>query len=175
VCRRAGAELRIEVHDSGPGVPPNMKSQLFEAFARADRTRPEGMGIEVHSELGQGSCFAVVAKAAHAAVEISHRLKVLKGYLAAGGWPLKVPAGVIATVRAIVEQMMPRVEAEIARGVRLMAAAAIRDDGSRAVTVRDQAISIFLASKMLATARVLLAARRAPAPRAARTHEAATD
>jgi phosphoglycerate-specific signal transduction histidine kinase len=172
LCRRAGAELRIEVHGSGPGVPANMKSQLFEAFARADRTRPEGMGlglfivkcaadllqhrIEVHSELGQGSCFAVVAKAAHAAVEISHRLKVLKGYLAAGGWPPKVPAGAIATVRAIVEQMMPRVEAEIARGVRLMAAAAIRDDGSRAVTVRDQA-------------------RRAPAPRAARTHEAATD
>jgi signal transduction histidine kinase len=83
LCRRAGAELRIEVHDSGPGIPANMKSRLFEAFARADRTRPEGMGlglfivkcaadllqhrIEVHSDLGHGSCFAVVAKAAHAA------------------------------------------------------------------------------------------------------------
>ena len=87
--------------------------------------------------------------------EISHRLDVLKGYLAAGGWPAEVPADAIGTVRAIVEQMMPRVEAEIARGVRLMAAAAIRDDGSRAVAVRDQALSIFLASKMLATARVL--------------------
>jgi two-component system, OmpR family, phosphate regulon sensor histidine kinase PhoR len=80
LCRRAGAELRIEVRDNGPGISEDMKSQLFEAFARADRNRPEGMGlglfivkcaadllqhhIEVHSELGQGSCFAVVAKAA---------------------------------------------------------------------------------------------------------------
>jgi two-component system phosphate regulon sensor histidine kinase PhoR len=79
LCRHAGAELRIEVHDSGPGIPADMKSRLFEAFARADRTRPEGMGlglfivkcaadllqhrIEVHSELEHGSCVAVVAKA----------------------------------------------------------------------------------------------------------------
>ena len=43
--KRDGAELRIEVHDSGPGIPENMKSRLFEAFARADRTHPEGLGL----------------------------------------------------------------------------------------------------------------------------------
>ena len=80
LCRRAGAELRIEVHDSGPGIPEDMKARLFEAFARADRTRPEGMGlglfivkcaadllghqIDVDSTVGHGSCFALVTKAA---------------------------------------------------------------------------------------------------------------
>jgi signal transduction histidine kinase len=87
LCRRAGAELRIEVHDSGPGMPANMKSRLFEAFARADRTHPEGMGlglfivkcaadllqhrIEVDSTPGHGSCFAVVATATNAT---AHRI-----------------------------------------------------------------------------------------------------
>jgi signal transduction histidine kinase len=80
LCRRAGPELRIEVHDSGPGIPENMKSRLFEAFARADRTHPEGLGlglfivkraadllrhrIDVASTPGRASCFAVVTKAA---------------------------------------------------------------------------------------------------------------
>jgi two-component system, OmpR family, phosphate regulon sensor histidine kinase PhoR len=80
LCRRAGAELRIEVHDSGPGIPEDMKARLFEAFVRADRTRPEGMGvglfivkcaadllghhIDVDSTVGHGCCFAVITKAA---------------------------------------------------------------------------------------------------------------
>lgn len=87
--------------------------------------------------------------------EISQRLQVLEGYLARGGWSPNVPYGAIESVRAIVEQMMPDIEAEITRAVRLMAAAAIRDDGSRAVLARDQSLSIFLASKMLASARAL--------------------
>jgi hypothetical protein len=73
--------------------------------------------------------------------EISQRLKVLEGYLAPGGWPPKVPSDAIETMRAIVEQRIPNVKAEIARGVRQMAAAAVRDDGSRAVAVRDEALS----------------------------------
>lgn len=91
--------------------------------------------------------------------EISQRLKVLEGYLAPGGWPRKVPRNAIETVHVIVEQMMPILEAEIARGVRLVAAAAIRDDGSRAIAVRNQALSSFLASQMLATARALYSYR----------------
>ncbi len=87
--------------------------------------------------------------------EISQRLKVLEGYIAPGGWPPQVSSDAIGTIRAIVKQMMPQVEADIAQGVRLTAAAATRDDGSRAVAVRDQVLSTFLASKMLATARAL--------------------
>jgi hypothetical protein len=91
--------------------------------------------------------------------KISQRLRVLKGYLTIGGWPRQVPKDAVETIQAIVEQMMPLTETEIVRGVRLMAAAAIRDDGSRAVSVRDEVLSIFLAAKMLAAARVLHACR----------------
>lgn len=91
--------------------------------------------------------------------KIAQRLKVLEGYLAPGGWPPQVPSDAMRTMHSIVEQMMPQVEAEITRGVRLMAAAAIRDDGSRAAAVRDEVLSTFLASKMLATARTLQAFR----------------
>jgi hypothetical protein len=88
--------------------------------------------------------------------EISQRLEVLTKYLSAGGWPPELHPGAIGTIAAVIEQMMPHVEAEIAQAVRLMTAAAIRDDGSRATQVRDQVLSSFLASKMLATARAFL-------------------
>lgn len=87
--------------------------------------------------------------------EISQRLAVLKGYLTAGGWPAQVHTDAISTVRYLVEKMMSDIEAEITQAVRLMAAAARRDDGSCAVAERDQVLASFLASKMLATARML--------------------
>lgn len=87
--------------------------------------------------------------------EISQRVNIMRGYLAASGWPSQVPSDAIESIRALVEQTMPGIEAEIAQAVRLIAAAAIRDDGSRAITIRDQALSSFLASKMFATARAL--------------------
>jgi signal transduction histidine kinase len=38
----AGAEVRIEVRDNGPGVPPALAAQIFDAFYT---TKPQGMGI----------------------------------------------------------------------------------------------------------------------------------
>jgi len=68
----------IEVHDSGPGIPPEHRSRIFERFYRVDkaRTRAEGgtgLGlsiaqwavathsgtIEVQGEPGRGSIFVV--------------------------------------------------------------------------------------------------------------------
>ncbi|MHC4049180.1 hypothetical protein [Bradyrhizobium sp. 25ACV] len=89
--------------------------------------------------------------------EISQRLKVLEGYLAPGGWPRHVATDAAEHVRGIVERMIPAAKAEIAQGVRLMAAAAIRDDGSRAADIRDEILSSFLAAKALAIARALRA------------------
>lgn len=86
--------------------------------------------------------------------EISGRLEVLKSYLTDGGWPPGVSWQASDAVRELL-RMMPHEDAGIARGVRLVVAAAIRDDGSRAPDVRDKVLSIFLASKMLAVARVL--------------------
>jgi signal transduction histidine kinase len=78
-CRRRGAETSIEVHDSGIGIPVAQLSKVFEAFHRLDSTRSDGLGlglfvvkrivnllgheIDVRSEIGRGSCFAVRANA----------------------------------------------------------------------------------------------------------------
>jgi signal transduction histidine kinase len=85
-CRRQGAELRIEVHDTGVGMPRDKLAGLFQAFYRVDPGRPDGLGlglfvvkraadllghrVEVFSSLGHGSCFAVIAPAAQAGAPI---------------------------------------------------------------------------------------------------------
>ena len=42
-----GQEVRVEVADRGPGIPPAQISQLFEPFSRpgGDRSRPKGTGL----------------------------------------------------------------------------------------------------------------------------------
>jgi two-component system CheB/CheR fusion protein len=79
-CRRCGAELRIEVRDTGVGIRATALSAIFNAFQRADDSRTDGLGlglyivkhaadllghrVEVRSAEGRGSCFTVVANAA---------------------------------------------------------------------------------------------------------------
>jgi signal transduction histidine kinase len=74
-CRARGPEISIEVLDTGTGIPSDQFSRIFQAFDRLDSTRADGLGIglfvvrrivdllghriDVHSEIGQGSCFAV--------------------------------------------------------------------------------------------------------------------
>jgi two-component system, OmpR family, phosphate regulon sensor histidine kinase PhoR len=85
VCRRYGAELRIEVRDSGPGIRAETLARLFEAFERADQTRANGLGlglfivkraadllghrVEVRSAVGCGSRFTVLAACAPTAAQ----------------------------------------------------------------------------------------------------------
>jgi len=84
-CRRRGALLSIEVHDTGIGIPPDKLSKVFEAFHRLDSTRADGLGlglfvvrravdllghsIEVRSDVGRGSSFAILAKVVDAGGE----------------------------------------------------------------------------------------------------------
>jgi signal transduction histidine kinase len=79
-CKRRGATVRIEVHDTGEGIPPDKLRNIFEPFFRIDATRSEGLGlglfivrraadclghrIELRSTVGRGSCFSIVAPAA---------------------------------------------------------------------------------------------------------------
>lgn len=77
-CRRRGANLRIEVRDTGIGIPPEQVDSIFEEFYQLDnpaRDRSKGWGLglaisersarllghqlDVHSVPGKGSTFAV--------------------------------------------------------------------------------------------------------------------
>ncbi len=84
-CRRRGETLRIEVWDSGVGVPPAERRRVFEEFHRIDAANPRGergMGlglaivdraarllghrVDVRSQPGVGSVFSVTAPLGHA-------------------------------------------------------------------------------------------------------------
>lgn len=77
-CRTRGTDLRIEVWDTGIGIPPDQHEKVFGEFYRLgepDRDRRAGLGlglaivdrtcrllnhgVVVKSVLGQGSCFAI--------------------------------------------------------------------------------------------------------------------
>ena len=44
-CRRQGSVARIEVHDTGVGIPKDQLSKVFEAFHRVSSTRQDGLGL----------------------------------------------------------------------------------------------------------------------------------
>jgi len=74
-ARQAGEMVRIEVRDSGPGIPEDERNRIFEAFHRLRQSdkAAEGTGLglaitrrlvelhggqlDVESQLGSGSCF----------------------------------------------------------------------------------------------------------------------
>lgn len=78
-CRRDAGGVRIEVWDTGPGIPPDQQDRIFEAFQRAAAASGaanggEGLGlatvkrlasllglpVAVRSVVGKGSVFSVV-------------------------------------------------------------------------------------------------------------------
>lgn len=79
-CRRSGADIRVDVYDTGVGISPSHLPHIFDAFQRVDSTHPDGLGIglfvvrravhllghrvEVRSQPGCGSRFSVFARAA---------------------------------------------------------------------------------------------------------------
>jgi signal transduction histidine kinase len=84
-CRRRDASLRIDVYDTGVGIPDDKQRDIFEEFRRLDEgakiARGLGLGlsivervarvlvctVEVSSRLGRGSHFAVSVPLSNAA------------------------------------------------------------------------------------------------------------
>jgi signal transduction histidine kinase/ActR/RegA family two-component response regulator len=77
-CRRLRDRIRVEVWDTGPGIPPTETERIFQEYFQLqnperDRTMGLGLGlaivrrlssllncpVKLKSEVGQGSCFSV--------------------------------------------------------------------------------------------------------------------
>ena len=81
-CRRKGAEVRIDVYDTGIGIPEEQLPRIFGAFTRLAPERSNGLGIglsivrraldvlghriEVRSIVKEGSLFSIYLPAAPA-------------------------------------------------------------------------------------------------------------
>lgn len=89
VCVPQADKVRIEVRDTGIGIPHGQCQEIFREFyqlANPERDRSQGLGlglaivdrlanllqhrIELESELGKGSCFAIVLPAGDAAAVV---------------------------------------------------------------------------------------------------------
>lgn len=83
--RRSGQSLRIEVHDTGPGIAAEAQQRIFDEFQRGQDARGQGLGlglsiaeriaglleapIGLRSRVGQGTMFSITlprAQPAHA-------------------------------------------------------------------------------------------------------------
>ncbi|MDN5782695.1 MAG: PAS-domain containing protein, partial [Luteimonas sp.] len=89
--RRIGETLRIEVHDTGPGIEPAQRAAIFEEFRRGEGAAGQGLGIglaiadriaqlleaplTLRSRVGHGTVFAlaVLRAATRAPVSTSGR------------------------------------------------------------------------------------------------------
>jgi len=89
-CRRRGSQLRIEVWDTGPGIPDDQRDSIFVEFYRLgepDRDRRAGLGlglaivdrlcrlldhpIELASRPGKGSRFVVAVPLVAARAQVT--------------------------------------------------------------------------------------------------------
>ncbi|GAB3790580.1 PAS domain-containing hybrid sensor histidine kinase/response regulator [Dyella agri] len=85
-ARRAGDEVRVEVWDTGPGIPAEQRARIFGEFQRLEQPSPwgeKGLGLglsicdriavmlnhrlDLHSRPGHGSCFTIIVPRAVAA------------------------------------------------------------------------------------------------------------
>ena len=91
-CRRSGSEIRIDVYDTGIGIPDEQIPRIFEAFTRLDAAQCEGLGIgllivrqalgilghriDVASSPCRGSRFSIfVARSEEGENEARHRVR----------------------------------------------------------------------------------------------------
>ena len=80
--RRVRGQVRIEVHDTGPGIPDAQQALIFEEFRRGEGAAGQGLGlglaiadriahllqapIELRSRIGHGTVFSITLAGARA-------------------------------------------------------------------------------------------------------------
>ncbi len=92
VAHKADGQVRVEVRDTGPGIPPEEQKRIFDAFYRLSKsgeaTEGTGLGLAItqrlvelqggqlglQSQPGQGSCFFFSLPAATALRQASIRI-----------------------------------------------------------------------------------------------------
>lgn len=145
--RRRGASVRIEVWDTGLGIPPEKVSEVFEEFRQLhnpERDRQQGLGlglaiveriallldadVEVRSRLGVGSCFTIVLNDVITDAAIEAPSDDAEARVAFGERPLGGLFGMVVEDEAIVRDSLSLL---------------LRDRGAEVVSARnyDEALS----------------------------------
>ncbi len=143
-CRRRGDKLRIEVWDTGLGIPPEHLQAIFEEFHQVDnpaRERSLGLGlglaivqrignmlghaIDVRSRPGKGSVFAV---------EVPLACDSPGAWASNGGQPAEDNAATPSTVMIVEDDPM----------VREMLELLFKTDGHRTASVADGRMALEL-------------------------------
>lgn len=51
IARREGRKVTLDVYDNGPGIPPRVHENLFQAFRSSQRVGGSGLGLSIVAEL----------------------------------------------------------------------------------------------------------------------------
>lgn len=124
-CIEEDAALQVAVHDTGPGIPPENLSRVFEEFYQIDdaptkRFDGTGLGLAlsrrfitlhggrmwVESEPGQGSCFCFTLPLAFDGRESTRRQH--DGLFARPHWALSERTVLVASTDAMVSNFLKR-------------------------------------------------------------------
>jgi CheY-like chemotaxis protein/anti-sigma regulatory factor (Ser/Thr protein kinase) len=133
-CRRASDKLRIEVWDTGIGIPGDQLPHIFEEYYRDPERGGFGLGlaivrrlgeilghrVDVRSTPGKGTCFSIEVPRGRAYVGASAAVRTSD----AGGEPFRGTVLVIedeTSVRTAIRRMLT------SRGIGVIAAATLRD------------------------------------------------